>query len=113
RDGPRQAGRQVLPEHGPIHILVNNVGGRRQSIPTEDMPLETWQQLMDLNLTSAFLCTKLIGGAMLPRRFGRVINVASICGHIAGRGIHGRHYETAKAALAGFTRAVAADWAPH
>jgi gluconate 5-dehydrogenase len=112
-DGTQQACAKVLADHGPIHVLVNNVGGRRQSIPTEEMPLETWQQLMDLNLTSAFLCTKLIGGAMLPRRSGRVINVASICGHIAGRGIYGRHYETAKAALVGFTRAVAADWAPH
>ncbi len=68
---------------------------------------------MDLNLTSAVLCTKHIGGAMLPRRWGRVINIGSICGQIATRNIHGRHYETAKAALAGFTRAVAADWAPH
>jgi gluconate 5-dehydrogenase len=50
---------------------------------------------------------------MLPRGWGRVINVASICGQIATRNIHGRHYETAKAALVGFTRAVAADWAPH
>jgi gluconate 5-dehydrogenase len=110
--GTQQMCEQVLAEHGSIHILINNVGGRRQSIPTETMPLETWQQLIDLNLTSAFLCTKLIGGAMLPGRWGRVINVASICGQIATRGIHGRHYETAKAALVGFTRAVAADWAP-
>jgi gluconate 5-dehydrogenase len=112
-DGTQKACSAVLAEHGPIHVLVNNVGGRRQDIATEEMPLETWQQLMDLNLTSAFLCTKLIGGSMLPRRSGRVINVASMCGYIAGKGIRGRHYETAKAALVGFTRAVAADWAPH
>lgn len=103
---------KVLADHGPIDVLVNNVGGRRQSIPTEEMPLETWRQLLDLNLTSAFLCTQRVGGAMLGRRWGRVINVASICGQVATRGIHGRHYETAKAALVGFTRAVAADWAP-
>ncbi len=102
----------VVSENGPIHILVNNVGGRRVNIATEEMPLEDWQRLMDLNLTSAFLCTKLIGGAMLPRRSGRVINVASMCGQIATKGIYGRHYETAKAGLVGFTRAVAADWAP-
>jgi gluconate 5-dehydrogenase len=103
----------VLAKHGPIHILVNNVGGRRENIPLQEQSLDDWRRLMDLNLTSAFLCTKLIGGAMLPQRWGRVINIASICGQIATRGIHGRHYETAKAALAGFTRAVAADWAPH
>ncbi len=104
---------RVLGEHGPIDVLVNNVGGRRENIATEDMPLETWQRLLDLNLTSLFLCTKLVGGAMLPRKWGRVINIASICGQIATRGIFGRHYETAKAAVVGFTRAVAADWAPH
>lgn len=103
----------VLREHAPIDIVVNNVGGRRENIATEEMPLETWQRLIDLNLTSAFVCTKRLGGAMLPRRWGRIINIASICGQIATRNIHGRHYETAKAALAGFTRAIAADWAPH
>ncbi len=103
----------VLREHAPVDILVNNVGGRRENIATEEMPLETWRRLMDLNLTSAFVCTKRLGGAMLARRWGRIINIASICGQIATRNIHGRHYETAKAALAGFTRAVAADWAPQ
>jgi gluconate 5-dehydrogenase len=103
----------VLAEHGPIHILINNVGGRRENLALETQSLADWQRLMDLNLTSAFLCTQRIGGAMLPRRSGRVINIASICGQVATKGIQGRHYETAKAALAGFTRAVAADWAPH
>jgi NAD(P)-dependent dehydrogenase (short-subunit alcohol dehydrogenase family) len=104
---------QVLAEHAPIDILINNVGGRRENIPVIDQTLNDWQRLIDLNLTSAFLCTRHLGGAMLPRRWGRVINIGSICGQVATRNIHGRHYETAKAALAGFTRAVAADWAPH
>src|SRR5689334_13823954 len=83
---------RVLDSHGPIDILINNVGGRRENVATEEMPLATWQRLMDLNLTSTFLCTKLIGAAMLPRKWGRIINVASICGQIATRGIFGRHY---------------------
>jgi gluconate 5-dehydrogenase len=105
--------REVLERHGPIDILVNNVGGRRQNIPTEEMPLETWRELVDLNLTSAFVATKILGGDMLRRgRGGRILNVASINAFVAGRRIAGRHYETAKAALVQFTRAVAADWAP-
>src|SRR5262245_7181893 len=111
-DGARQVCEAALARHAPIDILVNNVGGRRINIPTQEMPLEEWQRIIDLNLTSAFLCTRLIGGGMLPRKHGRVINVASICGIIATRNIHGRSYETAKAALVGFTKAVAADWAP-
>src|SRR6185312_11705894 len=75
---------------------------------------ETWLEMMDLNLTSTFVCTKLIGGAMLQRgRGGRVINIASISGMVGNRGIGGRHYETAKAAVIQFTRVTAADWAPH
>jgi NAD(P)-dependent dehydrogenase (short-subunit alcohol dehydrogenase family) len=103
---------RILADLGPIDILVNNVGGRRENVAVEEQALADWQRLLDLNLTSAFLCTKVLGGAMLARHWGRVINIASICGQVATRGIHGRHYETAKAALVGFTRAVAADWAP-
>lgn len=102
---------RLLMEHGPIDIAINNVGGRRENIATEEMPLDTWLKLMDLNLTSIFVGTKRLGGAMIKRGWGRVINIASICSNIAGRNIYGRHYETAKAAVAGFTRAVAADWA--
>lgn len=104
----------VLREYGPIDILINNVGGRRINVPIADQSLEQWQQIIDLNLTSTFLCMKLIGGEMVRRGTGgRVINVASISGMIANRGIGGRSYETAKAAVIQLTRASAADWAPH
>ncbi len=104
----------ALGQHGPIDILINNVGGRRENIPTESMPLEKWRELIDLNLTSCMLCTKWFGAAMIERgQGGRIINIASINALVAGRGIAGRHYESAKAAMVQFTRAVAADWATH
>ncbi|MGL4552428.1 MAG: SDR family NAD(P)-dependent oxidoreductase, partial [Gemmataceae bacterium] len=97
---------------GPIDILVNNVGGRREDIPTAQMPLDAWRRLVDLNLTSAVACTTAVVGPMLERGWGRVVNVASIAGPvIAFKGIQGRHYEAAKAGLVGYTRAAAADWA--
>ena len=104
---------RVLAEAGPIDILVNNVGGRNLDVAIENTDIVTWQTFMDLNLTHVFLCTKIIGGAMLDRGWGRVINIASISGLVANRGIAGRHYETAKAAVIHFTRATAADWAPR
>jgi NAD(P)-dependent dehydrogenase (short-subunit alcohol dehydrogenase family) len=105
---------RTIAEMGPIDILVNNVGKREENVPIEIEPLETWQRLVDLNLTSCFIGTKLIGKAMLERgKGGRIINVASISAIVANRGIAGRHYETSKAAVLHFTRCAAADWAPH
>jgi NAD(P)-dependent dehydrogenase (short-subunit alcohol dehydrogenase family) len=105
--------RHAVSDLGPIDVLVNNVGGRRFNVPTEELPTETWQTQLDLNVTSAFVCTKIVGGEMVRRRSGRIVNVASISGLIANRGIAGRGYEAGKAALTAFTRAVAADWAPY
>lgn len=109
--GAEQFCREVLQRHPVIDILVNNVGGRRINFPTEDMPLDAWMRLIDLNLNQAFVCLKQIGGSMLARGRGRVINVGSISGFVAGRSMRGRSYETSKAALAMLTKAVAADWA--
>jgi len=78
------------------------------------MPLDTWQRLIDLNLISASICTKLVGGEMVRRsNGGGGINLASIAGIIANRGIGGQGYERAEAAVIAVTRAPAADWAPH
>ena len=105
---------KALGDIGPFDILINNVGGRRVNIPTEDMPLDQWQQLIDLNLTSTFVCCKAIGGAMIGRGTGgRIINIASINAMVAGRGIAGRHYETAKAGVLQLTKSLAVDWAAH
>jgi NAD(P)-dependent dehydrogenase (short-subunit alcohol dehydrogenase family) len=103
--------KRVLAEAAPIDILVNNVGGRDLNVAVENQDLESWRKYVDLNLTHCFICTKMIGGAMLARGQGRVINIASISGMIANRGIGGRHYETSKAAVIHFTRATASDWA--
>jgi gluconate 5-dehydrogenase len=103
----------ALQDIGPIDILINNVGNREEDVPIQTEPLETWQRLIDLNLTSCFIGTRLAGAAMLERgNGGRIINIASISGMIANRGIAGRDYETAKAAVPHFTRCAAADWAP-
>ena len=96
---------------GPVDVLVNNVGGRRRDVPTEDLLVEDWQTFFDLNLTSALVCCQMVGRGMLERGRGSVINVTSIAGPVAIKGIGGRHYEAAKAALGSLTRSLAADWA--
>jgi gluconate 5-dehydrogenase len=105
---------KILADHGPIDILINNVGNREVSVPIATEPLETWQRSIDLNLTSCFIGTRMFGEAMLARgKGGRIINIASISALIANKGIGGRDYETGKAAVLHFTRCAAADWAPH
>src|SRR5262245_37521710 len=78
-------------DFGPVDVLINNVGGRRESVPLQEQSVEAWKRLIDLNLTSAFVCTKRLGPGMVQRGRGRIINVASICGQVATRNIHGRH----------------------
>lgn len=105
---------KALADHGPIDILINNVGNRVVSMAIQEESLESWQHSMDTNLTSCFLGTKIIGASMLARgQGGRIINIASMSALIANRGIGGRDYETSKAAVLHFTRCAAADWAPH
>lgn len=99
-------------ESGPIHIVINNVGGRRESTAIENQSYADWRRLLDLNLTSYFICTRLLGQAMLADgRGGRIINVASVSAWKVLPEIGGRHYEAAKAAIVQFTRSTAADWA--
>lgn len=104
---------RVLASAGPVDILVNNVGGRRVRVPTEELAHEDWQAVLDLNLTSAFVSCKLLGREMVRRRQGAIINVASIAGLMSTRGLQGRAYEAAKAGLIAFSRSLALDWAPH
>ena len=60
----------VLAQHGPIDILINNVGGRRFNVPIAEQTLDQWRQILDLNLTSTFLCLRSIGGEMVRRGEG-------------------------------------------
>lgn len=111
--GAEAACRAVLDLNRPIDILVNNVGGRRIDVAAEDTPVAQWQELIDLNLTSALVCCQRLCRGMLERGKGAVVNVTSIAGPVAIKGIRGRHYETAKAALGALTKSLAADWAPR
>jgi NAD(P)-dependent dehydrogenase (short-subunit alcohol dehydrogenase family) len=101
---------------GPIDILVNNAG-TTWGANIEDHPLEAWVKVMNLNLTAMFVTTQEVGRrCMLPRKRGKIINIASILGMVAGAererpGTIG--YNTSKGGVISFTRTVAAEWAQH
>ena len=101
---------------GPIDILVNNAG-TTWGAAAEELPLEAWNKVIDLNLTSLFVVTQEVGRrCMLPRRRGRIINIASILG-LVGTSDPTRPgtvaYSASKGGVIAFTRALAAEWAKY
>jgi gluconate 5-dehydrogenase len=101
---------KTMQAFGQVDILVNNAGITWSTRP-EDMPLDKWQKVIDVNLTGAFLFAQAAGREMLKREYGRIINVASIAGlHASVRGPHYAPYAASKAGLMGLTRELAASW---
>jgi gluconate 5-dehydrogenase len=99
--------------YGRVDILVNNAGVSWGAAP-EEMPLDKWQKVIDVNLTGAFLFAQAAGREMLKRGYGRIINVSSIAGlHAAVHGPHYAAYAASKAGLMGLTRELAASWGRH
>ena len=89
---------------GKIDILVNNAGIDTTSVVAE-MPTAMWDEMMAINLRSVFLCTRAVLPAMIERKFGRIINIASQLGHKGAAEM--AHYAAAKAGVIGFTRSLA------
>jgi NAD(P)-dependent dehydrogenase (short-subunit alcohol dehydrogenase family) len=101
---------KTIASYGRLDILVNNAGVSWGAQP-EEMPLDKWQKVIDINLTGAFLFAQAAGREMLKRNYGRIINVASIAGlHAAVDGPHYAAYAASKAGLMGLTRELAASW---
>ena len=99
---------------GHVDILVNNAGAT-WGAPAEDHPLDAWDKVMNLNVRAIFLLSQAVGRAsMIPRKRGRIINVASIAG-LSGNtgGMTTVAYNTSKAAVLNFTRALAGEWGVH
>ena len=104
----------TLKKFGRVDVLVNNAG-RAWVAPPEEMPLERWQQVLDLNITAPFLCSQVLGREMIKARRGKIINIASIAG-LVGRNPKAYNsiaYGTSKGALVNFTRDLAVKWAQH
>jgi gluconate 5-dehydrogenase len=95
---------------GQVDILVNNAGISWGDEP-ETMPIDKWQKVIDANLTGAFLFSQAAGREMLKRKYGRIINIASIAGlHASVNGPHYVGYAASKAGMMGLTRELAGSW---
>jgi len=106
---------QVLARWKRIDVLVNNAG-TTWGAPAEEHPLEAWNKVLTLNLSAVFALTQAVGNqAMIPARYGRIVNIASIAG-LQGtdpRFMRTIAYNTSKAGVVNFTRSLAAEWAQY
>jgi NAD(P)-dependent dehydrogenase (short-subunit alcohol dehydrogenase family) len=105
---------EAMQRLGQIDILVNNAGAA-WGAPAEAHPLAAWDKVMNLNVRSLFVFSQAVANAsMIPRRFGRIINVASIAG-LGGNppAMQTIAYNTSKGAVVNFTRALAGEWGRH
>jgi NAD(P)-dependent dehydrogenase (short-subunit alcohol dehydrogenase family) len=106
---------EILKRFGAVHILVNNAGAT-WGAPAEAHPLDAWDKLVNVNLSGAFVLTQLVARkSMIPAKWGRIINVASIAGLIGQdpRFAPTAAYTATKHGLVGLTRQLAAEWGVH
>jgi NAD(P)-dependent dehydrogenase (short-subunit alcohol dehydrogenase family) len=105
----------ALAHLGHVDILLNNAGAT-WGAPAEDYPLEAWDKVMNLNVRAIFLVSQAVGKrSMIPRRYGRIINISSIAG-LAGNppdAMQTLAYNTSKGAVVNFTRTLAGEWGQY
>lgn len=97
-------------EFGPVDILVNNAGIQRRA-PLAEMTEGQWREVIDTNLTSAFLVARAIVPGMIARGMGKIINICSVMSEVSRPTIG--NYAAAKGGLKMLTRAMAVEWAKH
>jgi 3-oxoacyl-[acyl-carrier protein] reductase len=95
---------------GRIDVLMNNAGINTH-VKLVDMTVATWDEMIEVNLRSVFLCTRTVLPGMIERRWGRIISTSSQLAHKGGREL--THYAAAKAGVLGFTRSLAYEVAPY
>ncbi len=103
---------KVVDTFGKIDILINNAGAIAMS-PTVELPLADWQRVVNISLTGYFLMARECAKNMIQNRYGRIINTASMYGHIAGMNHPILAYNATKGAVPNFTRSLAQEWAKY
>ena len=100
---------QVMQDFGRIDILINNAGITRDGLLVR-MKTSDWQQVLDTNLTSAFLMSRAVAKDMMKAKNGRIINISSVVGVMGNAGQ--ANYSASKAGLIGLTKSLARELAP-
>jgi len=101
----------AIEKFGSLEILVNNAGVASLS-PSVDMSVEEWKKVIDINLTGVFLCARTAAREMIKKKYGKIVNIASIYGAV-GDIFPTAPYYASKGAVINLTRALAIEWAPY
>lgn len=103
---------EAIAAFGAIDVLVNNAGAciHRAALEVTD---EEWRHVIGTNLDALWLVSQVIGGHMVERRSGSIVNIGSISGQIVNRPQHQPAYNASKAAVHQLTKSLAAEWAPY
>jgi NAD(P)-dependent dehydrogenase (short-subunit alcohol dehydrogenase family) len=103
---------KITQHFGSLTIAVNNAG-IGQWVDSEAMTDDAWRRMMSVNLDGVFWCARAEGRAMLAAGYGKIVNTASMSGHIVNEPQHQACYNASKAAVLHLTRSLAAEWAPR
>ncbi len=103
---------KAIEEYGQLDILINNAGVSAIA-PTQDLDQADWDKVIDVNLTGVYLCSKHAAKHMVEQNYGRIINTASMWGHVGNSYLPASAYHASKGGVINLTRALAAEWAGH
>jgi NAD(P)-dependent dehydrogenase (short-subunit alcohol dehydrogenase family) len=101
---------KCLEEFGKVDILVNSAGKTKRT-PTLDVSEDEWNDILDTNVTGTLRACQVFGRHMLERKYGRIVNIASLSTFVALYEVAA--YAASKAAVAMLTKSLAIEWAPH
>lgn len=103
--------KQVLEKYSKIDVLVN-AHGVNVRIPTEDMPLDEWQRIIDINLKGTFITCQAVGKIMLKQKYGKIINISSTAAEV-GYPWGYSAYSPSKGGINSLTKTLAVEWGKY
>ena len=103
------AARDTLRRHGGVDVLVNNAGIAGPNMKTWEYPPDAWRKVLDIDLTGIFLCCRALVPSMLERKYGRIVNIASVAGKEGNA--NAPAYSAAKAGVIGLTKSLGKELA--
>jgi len=101
---------ETIARFGSVHVLVNNAG-MGSKVAIEDETLDVFREAMELNVTAVWHLSKLVSAPMIAQRYGSIVNIASMLGHVGSAPIKQVHYTASKGAVVNMTRELALQFA--